>query len=103
MCNAFGDMPERTDRRDDELVVMPDIEQEAIDIALKHGLPMPQRASKRLPPTEDQIVDEPEIREVTGQAGADCDQVTGPIETSAAACTTIGDSSEAVNSAAMVG
>merc|ERR1712039_69069 len=59
MCAGLGDLPDRTDRRDDDLVVMPDLEQEAMNIALKHGLPLPERKSKR-PPTDDEIVPEPE-------------------------------------------
>lgn len=46
MCAGLGSLPERTDRRDDDLVVMPDLDKEMLKIAEEHGLPirMPQRS-----------------------------------------------------------
>merc|ERR1712151_760651 len=44
MCAGFGTMPERTDRRDDALVVMPDLDQEYAKIAQEHGLPVRSKA-----------------------------------------------------------
>mmetsp|Transcript_7640 Transcript_7640/g.15958 ORF Transcript_7640/g.15958 Transcript_7640/m.15958 type:complete len:588 (+) Transcript_7640:81-1844(+) len=45
MCAGLGQLPERSDRREDDVVVMPDLEQEYAKIAQKHGLPMPSVAA----------------------------------------------------------
>lgn len=41
MCAGLGSMPERTDRREDDIVVMPDLGEEMAKIAATHGLPLP--------------------------------------------------------------
>lgn len=45
MCGGFGSMPERTDRRDDDIVAMPDIEAEYAKIAQRHGIAFPPKAT----------------------------------------------------------
>mmetsp|Transcript_178760 Transcript_178760/g.567238 ORF Transcript_178760/g.567238 Transcript_178760/m.567238 type:complete len:594 (-) Transcript_178760:358-2139(-) len=44
MVSGLGDMPERTDRMEDDLVVMPNIDEEFEKLARQHGLPI--RAKK---------------------------------------------------------
>jgi len=64
MCAGLGNMPERADRRDDDLVVMPDMEQELAKIAQKHGLPMPNQASAK------KVGDQPERTDVSAEVAA---------------------------------
>uniref|UniRef100_A0A7S1QGR4 Peptidylprolyl isomerase n=1 Tax=Alexandrium catenella TaxID=2925 RepID=A0A7S1QGR4_ALECA len=52
MCQGLGQLPERDDRRDDDVVVMPDLEKEYSQIAQKHGIVLPKRAAR--PPQEPQ-------------------------------------------------
>jgi len=52
MCAGLGQMPERSDRREDDVVVMPNLEQEYAKIAQKHGLPMPRKAPPKAEATE---------------------------------------------------
>jgi len=65
MCAGLGHLPERLDRRDDDIVVMPDLEQEYLKIAQKHGLPRgtPARPEQQTR-EEDQAGEPPRVEEL---------------------------------------
>jgi len=57
MCAGLGEMPERLDRRDDDLVVMPDLEQEYAKIAQKHNIPVKKPEPKPVDAEAMQLAD----------------------------------------------
>eukprot|EP00933_Yihiella_yeosuensis_P006265 TRINITY_DN11096_c0_g2_i1.p1 TRINITY_DN11096_c0_g2~~TRINITY_DN11096_c0_g2_i1.p1 ORF type:complete len:283 (+),score=78.02 TRINITY_DN11096_c0_g2_i1:24-851(+) len=53
MCNAFGSMSERSDRRDDNPVVAPDLNEEYAKISAELGVPLPKAAKELLKEKEE--------------------------------------------------
>jgi len=47
MCNGLGQLPEREARSDNEVVVMPDLEQEYAKLVGQHGLSVPRRPPRK--------------------------------------------------------
>jgi len=55
MCGGFGSMPERTDRRDDDIVAMPDLEAEYAKIAQRHGIVLPPKGTPGAPVNQSEV------------------------------------------------
>jgi tetratricopeptide (TPR) repeat protein len=70
MCGGLGDMPDRTDRTDEGLVKMPDIDAEFAKIAAKHGLP--RQANKKAAETSETPATEAEAA-ACEEAGKPCE------------------------------